>query len=226
MRYSSSTVNLARKMADKGLTYREISKKINVDDSNIAIWCRGSLENNPRQLIKKLEDKRDEIRNSEINILDKIHTSKAVQKLYCAIIYGCEGAKYPATNCVALTNSDPKLVKTFIVLFRNTFNIDETKFRVLLQIHNHFNYKDILNYWSTLLDISKDKFYRPIITRAGNKKHRYNYIGTCTIKYYNYKLQLKLIGIYEEFMRKSILQEESDSSVHSRGLLSLARKGS
>lgn len=211
MRYSSLIVAKARKLSEEGLTYREISKILDVSNSNIAIWCRGQLKNNSRKIINSLEQNREQIRKTDCNIFEKIPSTAEINKLCCALIYGCEGAKYPATNCVALTNSEPKLIKTFICLFRNSFKVDEKKFKAYLQIHDSFNYNETLQYWSNLLDIPKNSFYKPIVTKAGDKKHRQGYLGTCTLKYYDYKLQLRLIGIYEEYMRKSIFKEESDS---------------
>lgn len=211
MRYSSLIVTKARKLSEDGLTYREISKILNIDNSNIAIWCRGNLKNNSRKIIKSLEQKRALIKKTDCNMFNNIPTSTEIDKLCCALIYGCEGAKYPATNCVALTNSEPKLVKTFVTLLRKSFEIEERKIKAYLQIHNSFEYDKILHYWSNLLNIPKKSFYKPIVTIAGGKKHRQGYLGTCTFKYYDYKVQLRLIGIYEEYMRKSIFEEESDS---------------
>jgi predicted transcriptional regulator len=211
MRYSSVVVTKARKLSGEGLTYREISRILGVSNSNIAIWCRGHLNKDPRKIISNLEQSRELIRKTDCEIFKRLPPTTELNKLCCALIYGCEGAKYPATNCVALTNSEPKLVKTFISLFRQSFKVDEKKFKAYLQIHDNFNYNETLLYWSNLLDIPKNSFYKPIVTKAGGKKHRQGYMGTCTLKYYDYKLQLRLIGIYEEYMRKSIFKEESDS---------------
>ncbi len=172
MRYSSLIVAKARKMAENGLSYREISKILDVSNSNIAIWCRGLFKKTPRKIINTLEQNRELIRKTDCNIFKTLSPTTELNKLCCALIYGCEGAKYPATNCVALTNSEPKLVKTFISLFRKSFKVDEKKIKAYLQIHDSFNYDETLLYWSNLLDIPKSSFYKPIITKAGGKKHR------------------------------------------------------
>jgi hypothetical protein len=65
----------------------------------------------------------------------------------------------------------------------------------------------LAKYWKKLLGISQDKFYKPTVTAATQGRHRLNYLGTCSVKYYNYRLQLRLIGIYEQFMRKSSMLE-------------------
>ena len=106
-----------------------------------------------------------------------------------------------------LTNGDPELVATFIGLFRESYHLDETKLRVHMQVHSNQNYSNLVDFWSGLLRISPGKFLKPVITEAGGNKHRSSYLGTCTVKYYNYELQLKLIGISEEYMRKFAILE-------------------
>lgn len=211
IRFSAQIVNQARRLAKTGLTYREIGKQLEIDDSNIAIWCRNFSSNNPRKLIKILEHKRNIVKQTDSRILKTVDFNTNLNKIVCSIIYGCEGAKYPATNCVALTNSDPYLVATFINLFRKSFRIEDSKFRAYLQIHSNQNYPMLLNYWSNCLDISIDNFYKPVVTKAGGNKHRHDYLGTCTVKYYDYRLQLRLIGIYEEYMRKFAKLEDMPS---------------
>lgn len=202
-RHPVQVVERARKLASEGLTYRAIGKILNIDNSNISIWCRDTLENNPRKLIKKIQAKRESIKDSESQIFKKIVFDENTKKLACAIIYGCEGAKYPSSNCVSITNSDPNLMATFIKLFREIYNLDENKFRVHLQVHSNQNYKDLVAFWSKFLKISLNRFIKPTVTVAGGKKHRSDYQGTATIKYYDYRIQLQLIGVYEGFMRKS-----------------------
>jgi hypothetical protein len=132
--------------------------------------------------------------------------NKDMNKLICAVLYGCEGAKYPASNKIAFTNSDDQLICTFVNLIRRSFVLDESKWRVHLQIHTDQDYPELIKFWSSLLKIDSNKFIKPTITSPNGKKHRNIYKGTCTVRYYDYRLQLKLIGIFGEFMRKSALQ--------------------
>ncbi len=120
-------------------------------------------------------------------------------KILTALFYWCEGSKYPASNCLGFTNSDPALVKTFLELLRKGFVIEESRLKASLQIHSTHEYNDVLKFWSDLLKINKDKFYRPTITQPRHNMKRQNYVGTCTIKYHDVKLLLSIIGLYESF---------------------------
>ena len=91
-----------------------------------------------------------------------------------ALLYWCEGAKYPATNRLNFANSDVELVKTFIYLLRKSFSLNESKFSVHLQIHDTHDYEELKFFWSRELKIPLKQFIRPTITSATGKKHRSN----------------------------------------------------
>ncbi len=194
----------ARRLAVNNFNYTEIGEKLRVHKATISIWCRGlSSSDRWKTLIKNNESKRKEIVNSELHILENLKIDNNDAKLFCSILYGCEGSKYPASCGVMLTNSDPGMLQSFVSLMRKGFVLDENKWRAILQIHSDQNYKKLVDYWSDLLKIPSVKFFKPTITSPNGKKHRNIYYGTCTVRYYDYKIQLKLIGIFEEFMRKS-----------------------
>lgn len=219
IRYSAKLINEAKKLATgEHLSYKEIGRRLNISDSTISIWFRDFPKSNSRTHVKRSRKTRVDLKKSGSKILNGFKISPNLAKIFCAIIYGCEGAKYPASNCVALTNADPSLVLSFINLLRSVYKLDESKFRIILQIHSNQNYDKLSKYWSRILKIPINKFYKPTITTAREGKHRNNYLGTCTVKYYDYKLQLKLIGIFEAFMRKSSLLED-DSDGHENGSL-------
>jgi hypothetical protein len=205
-RYPAHFVNQARRLASDGLTYKEISQKLNISPAQISVWCNGLSEGSHSSTIRTHQKRRRLLISSENGILKYIKFDKNNAKLFCGILYGCEGSKYPASGGVALTNADPELILSFLTLFRKAFPIKEEKFRIHLQIHDSQNYQSLVSYWSKLLNIPPTHFYKPTITKPHGRKHRDKYLGTCTIKYYDYKLQLKLIGVFEAFMRKSSLQ--------------------
>lgn len=206
VRYTSKIIIKAKKLAIKEhLSYKEIGRRLKISDSTISIWCRDIKGNNPRKYVKTSEEIRKIAKRSDVGIFRKIKFDVNLAKIFCGIIYGCEGSKYPASNCINFTNSEPKLVISFVNLLRNSYKLDEAKWRAHLQIHDSQNPRKLIEYWSRILKIPINKFYKSTITKTNEGKHRVNYLGTCTVKYYDYKLQLKLIGIFEAFMRKLAL---------------------
>jgi len=110
--------------------------------------------------------------------------------------------RYPSSTAVTMVNSDPDLMRTFIHLFRRSFVLNEAKFQVHLQIHTTHDYKQVRDYWSKLLHIPECRFMKPTVTKPKGGKHRKEYFGTCTVKYHDYRLLLKLMGIYEVLAKK------------------------
>jgi hypothetical protein len=181
-----------------------------IPQATVGHWFRAD-EKIPKQetLLQNNIRIRQNIKNSESALFSEIALqSKGNAKLWAAIMYWCEGAKYPASNALRISNSDPDMLRTFIGLLRRGFVLDEQKFHLHLQIHDKQDYTSLKQYWGRVLNVSTAQFIKPTITRPNGKKHRLDYKGTCTLKYQDYRLQLKLIGLYEEFARKISLSRE------------------
>lgn len=201
-KYSDANLEHAKFLRKKyHYSFAKLQTITGIPATTIRNWCKNDyLGTRWDTLLSSNERKRNELKSSEISsINNSIFLNKNTAKIFAAIIYWCEGSKYPSTNKVDLTNSDPILLQLFIKLLREGFKLDESKFKIKLQIHSNQHIEQINNYWSELLNISKSQFIKPTITIAGGKKHRKVYMGTCTIRYSDYRIQLKLIGIYEQF---------------------------
>ncbi len=182
-------------------SFAQLQKITGIPASTIRNWCKNEFIGARRDtLLNTNFRKRNSIKQSEIKSLKNFnYLNKNAAKILASIIYWCEGSKYPSTNKLDLTNSDPLLLETFIKLLRSGFTLNESKFRVKLQIHSGQNFSKLKTYWSNILDIPASQFMKPTVTIANGKKRRKDYMGTCTIRYSDYTIQLKLIGIYEQF---------------------------
>ncbi len=206
--YEKGIVEKARLARKKGLSLRMIERQLGVPNSTISKWVRDIKSEN--HFYKKARLLEKENKNKLAYLLKNYQIDKNQAKILLSLLYWCEGSKYPSTNCVAFSNSDYLMIKTFIELLRTAFDIEEKKIRVRLQLHSTHNESKENMFWSRLLKISLSQFGKSTITVPKNKRKRLNYRGTCTIKYYDVKLLLNIIGIYESF-GKNFLKEESDS---------------
>lgn len=203
VRHSDVFVERARQLVGKEhMSYSRVAGILKVDRALVAVWCRGLKDISLNNVLAKNEMVRKRISDSEKEVIVDLPRNLRFAKLCCALLYGCEGAKYPATNLVSLTNSDPLLIKVFKELLERAFDLDKNRWKIHLQVHSDQNYEDLVIFWGRLLDISSSHFYRPTITRTKGGKHRRKYYGTCSLRYGDYRLQLKLIGIFDEFLRK------------------------
>lgn len=201
-RYSEKFINKARKLReDEKLSYREIGRRLGVNSATVGNWLPGSVGGRWDGQVISNEKKRNKFRYSEKKAVPQFSSiNKSTAKLLAGILYGCEGAKYPATKVVAFTNSDPDLMVTFLALLRKSFSLNKDKISIHLQVHTTHNYQEVKNYWSCILGVPEERFIKPTVTRPTGNKHRRNYKGTCTVKYGDYRVQLKLLGIFEVFV--------------------------
>jgi hypothetical protein len=124
-------------------------------------------------------------------------TSKAI----CSLLYWCEGnsSRY---GKVSFTNSDPRLVKTFLHFLRNSFEIDESKFRPCVHLHQYHNPKRQLGFWSKTTGIPKKQFIKPYLKPNTGKRIRDNYPGCINIKYHSTDTARQLLMTAEAFLEK------------------------
>jgi len=190
-------------IADK-LNPQEIGHYLGVDELVVNKWLAKVPTPQTSGLIRNNAERRTKLINTDKSLLKNFSFNIENSRLLCAILYGCEGAKYPSSNIVSLTNSDPGLISSFVNLMRHSYSLDESKWRVVMQIHSDQDFVLLRKYWGELLKINKKYFYKPTVTVSSGKKHRNGYVGTCSVRYSDYRIQLRLIGIFNEFLRKSV----------------------
>jgi len=200
--YDENIVNQARKLREQGLSSKKIAKMLGVSDSTILRWCydiktykKNAFSEYQRHIYQTLEEKsKDVFKDFKININNA--------KILTAILYYCEGSRYPTANYLCFTNSDPQMIQLFMKLFQLGFKPDETKFRILLQLHTTHNKTELRKYWSKLLKINEKQFYKPTITNPTKRMKRRNYKGTCSIRYYDFKVLHEIFGIWKYLVNK------------------------
>ena len=196
--YDHSVCEKARQLYSTGLSYRKTGEILGISEGTVRRWCT-DLNGEDRKIILRNDKRRNDIKANELKSfsINKIDNQHA--RMLAAMLYWAEGTKYPHSNSVSFSNSDPMMVKFFIKLLRTAYMIEESKFRVHLQIHSNQDQSELFNYWSKLLDIPTSRFWKPTVTHPTNKMKRRDYLGTCTLRYHDCKILLKLTAIYEYF---------------------------
>lgn len=204
-RYSQQEIENAKELRKKGrYSFAQLQRLTGIPGTTIRNWCADDfLGTRWDTALITYERRRQALKASEITILDSLREiDSSLAKILTSLLYWCEGAKYPGTNKVDFTNSDPKLLQLFIILLRRAFTLDSSKFRVHVQIHTVQNFEDVRKFWSKLLDIPESQFIKPTITKMKGGKHRKEYHGTCSVRYMDFRILLKLTGIYETFFSR------------------------
>ena len=101
---------------------------------------------------------------------------------------------------IDVTNTNPEIIKLFLIFLRNDVGLDESRLKLQLQIHEGDNQKEIENYWSKITKIPRDRFTKTIIRPIGNKVGKSK--GTCKIRYSDKQKYLRL-----DFLLNNLLKQ-------------------
>ena len=204
-------------MRRTGMSIDAIAQSLEISKSTASLWVRDiSLSNEERTLLsnqKKLS--RSEVganrRLQTQNNLQSFHTEAVAivsdlsnpvrtELLVCAMIYWCEGSKSKNDSEFTFTNSDPFLVATFLSLFRRCFPVDESRFRVLMQLHEYHNESRQLRFWSQTTRIPTQQFLKTYSKPHTGKNKREGYMGCIHIKYYDVNIARQIHAVARAFM--------------------------
>lgn len=192
-------VEVAQQLSQKGLKNIEIARNLHESTSKISRWCRKSHKVGVVTNTSNYQEKE----RSRLFNLDSIrlgHINEHSAKILLSTLYWCEGCKYPGTSRLEFVSSDETMQQTFITLLRLAYpaEIVNSKFRVMLQLHSTHNIPALISHWSTLLDIPPHQFLKPHITVGKDSRYRHIYNGTCSIRYHDYRLLLRIMGCYTQ----------------------------
>ena len=199
----------ALKLRLKGYSLTEISQLIGISKSTLSDWMHDvKLSNTALTRLKTVtsagqlrsaQNKKDRTANILRSLYDQSKSDlssftldKLSTKMYCCLLYKCEGGKHDKGR-VQFTNSDPLLVRAFLRLFRQSFTLNESKFRACLHLHNYHIADKQVQYWSNITRIPVTQFIKPFLKRNTGKRIRPNYPGCIQIRYSDANIVRNLI---------------------------------
>jgi len=205
----------ALKLRQKGYSIKEISEVVDISKSTASLWVRTLKLNKKAASILKSKrlagyrkaviyfqkrarkEENQNLLNAE-QIINNINKDINHCKLYCALLYWCEGGKSDKDG-IKFINSDPILIKTFLTLFRKSFIVDEKKFRALMHLHNYHDEELQKNFWSKVSEIPQSQFYKTFLKNNSGKNIRNNYPGCLAVSYNDRAMARRIRAIYKSF---------------------------
>jgi hypothetical protein len=158
----------ARELRAQAWTLAEIAAELGCAKSSASLWTReveftpkprnrgnGITEPHPMHLAKLAEI--DECRRWAAEALGRLSD----RDLFVAGIglYAGDGAK--TGNEVRFANSNPELVRLFCRWLRTFFEVDESRLRVTLYLHDGLDLDAANEVWSDVTAIPISQFYKP-----------------------------------------------------------------
>lgn len=207
----------AIRMRLKGASLIEISKKLNIAKSSASLWVRNvvlptlALEKIQKTELNGREKGLAIMKEKRAMALRKImenaqyqikryrpHKQKYILGIIAAMLFWCEGNKRRSAG-VQFSNSDPKLIRVFLHAFRSYFEIDESKFRALIHIHEYHNDLKQKKFWSRVTDIPLSQFTKSYLKPHTGINKRKGYPGCISIRYGKASIAKMLHALYHTF---------------------------
>lgn len=196
----------AIELRKQGFSYSEILKQIPVAKSTLSVWLKNvglSKKQEHKLTKKKLEAAlrgAKARRDNRIAITQKIYEESkkeigAISErelwLMGIMLYWAEGHKekeYRPGSGAQFTNSDPQMIRLFLVWLNEICGIKATEITFSIYIHENSknNTESVKKYWANITGFKKDDFSRFYFKKSNIKTLRKNignsYFGVLRVK--------------------------------------------
>lgn len=186
----------AIQLRKQGFTYSEILAKIPVAKSTLSLWLRSvGLTTRQKQRITK-KRRQAQLRGAMARKKQRIDIEKKIINegrleigpltkrdllILGAALYWAEGSKQTELNRsqgVIFSNSDPEMIRLFLIWLREACNIPEKDIIFEIYIHQSQSRSAAINYWTTELKITPKRLNRIYLKKhkpLKKKRYKKNY---------------------------------------------------
>jgi len=189
----------ARVMRAEGRTLLDIATTLGVAKSSVSVWVR-DVEFEPRarrisanrrphpQHVAKLAEiaECDELGAERIGSLSDEAFLAAGTALYAG-----EGSK--TANAVTFANTDPAMVAFHCAWLRRFFDIDESRLRVRVYLHEGLDLNEAEAFWSDITGVPREQFRTPYRAKADPSIRRVKHQNGCVYVRYCCARTLRVI---------------------------------
>lgn len=198
----------ARELRAEGWAMPDIAEQLSVSKSSVSLWTR-DVAFTPNR--RRTDGRRREARHRGPNALQQRKQAQIEEFLAAGIthidilsereflvtgvmLYAGEGAK--TDGMVSLANTNADFIKLFCAWLRHFFDVDETRLRVKLYLHQGLDLEAATTHWSAVTGVPPNQFGKPYraVPDAGvrNSKHVY---GCATVSYCCSRTHREIMGL-------------------------------
>jgi hypothetical protein len=159
----------ARRLRRTGLPQAEIAARLGVSRSSVSLWVRdvefSAPVRPPPRGRRRGPNALQRRRQAEIDRLveeGRVRIGQLTEREFLVAgvaLYAGEGTK--RDGAVRFANSDPRMILFFCGWLRRFFEIDESRLRVRLYLHQGLDLAATIAYWSALTGIPPSQFGKP-----------------------------------------------------------------
>jgi hypothetical protein len=159
---------LARQLRRTGLPLTEIATRLGVSKSSVSLWVRDVEFTTPPRPVRGRRREPNALQRRKQAEIDRLveegrlrigRLSEREFLVAGAALYAGEGAK--RDGAVKFANSDPRMITFYCAWLRRFFQIDETRLRLRLYLHEGLDLDASLAFWSGLTGIPPSQFHKP-----------------------------------------------------------------
>ena len=196
----------ARELRAQAWTLLDIANELGVSKSSVSLWVRDveftpnprrhnywTRDNpHPQQVAKEAEIERCKREGREL-----VGTLSEREFLVLGLaLYAGEGAK--TDGSVRFANSDPRLISVFLMWLRRFFEVDESRLRLRLYLHEGLDIDAANAFWSDLTEIPLTQFAKPYRAVADPTIRRTKHVMGCPCVVYSCSLMhRRVMGMIE-----------------------------
>ena len=186
---------------EKNLSMMQISKQLGCSHHKVAYWMSGYKIK--RRSISDAVYLRSNPGGDPFKIKEPETAEELILLGLGVGLYWGEGNK-AHQNAIRLGNSDPELLKSYILFLTKLCGVKKESLKFDLQIFSDINANSALSYWTRQLNVKTEQFFKPRVTISGSigtykKKSKY---GVVTIYFGNTKLRNIVVGQITEVIER------------------------
>jgi transcriptional regulator with XRE-family HTH domain len=191
----------ARELRGLGWTLLDIAHELGVAKSSVSLWVRDvAFEPRPRARARRRPPnalqrrKADEIERLLVEGRERIGTlSDRDLFIAGAALYAGEGSK--TDGIVAFANTDPRMIALFLIWFRRFFDVDETRLRLRLYLHDGLDLDAAVAHWTAVTHIPIERHGKPYRAVAdASIRHNKHEHGCATVVYRSAAVHRAVMG--------------------------------
>jgi hypothetical protein len=204
----------ARELRAQSWTLQDIATELGVSKSSVSLWVRDvdfvpnprrrshwtSTNPHPMHVAKLAEIER--CRREGIAAIGTL--SEREFFVLGLALYAGEGSKTQHSLCFA--NSDPRMIDVYVTWLRHFFEVDESKLRIKLYLHEGLDLDAAVAYWSGLTGIPPSQFTKPYRAVADPTIRRTKHVMGCPgVAYHSTSLLRRVMGLIEAVLSNSAI---------------------
>ena len=205
----------ARVMRAEGRTLLDIAQTLGVSKSSVSTWVRDvEFEPQPRRASAHRRPHAQHLAKlAEIEACDRL----GIERIGAlsddaflaagAALYAGEGAK--TDGKVNFANTNAEMMRFFCLWLRRSFDIDESRLRVRVYLHEGLDFDAAESFWSRITGVPRSQFNRPYRARPDpsirTTKHEY---GCAYVDYSCSRTHRSIMGLV-----RALLSSDSYSGV-------------